>query len=99
MTVRYEVEMTTLWKIAVFIGLPSLVGLFVLFLALRFCVRRIYMADTKLVEEEVKDTNPVGQTEGNIMTIPSTANVLVPGEVGMYSVSEKNIETGMMSIG
>lgn len=57
------------------------------------------MADTKLVEEEVKDTNPVGQTEGNIMTIPSTANVLVPGEVGMYSVSEKNIETGMMSIG
>lgn len=88
-------QLSATWKLLVYVGLPGFVGLVVLVLALRFCVRRIYMADTKLVEEE---PGPTAQTEG-VVIIPSTADVLAP-DTGLMSVPEKHpdVGTGMMSL-
>lgn len=82
-----ESQMSTDQKLVVYVGLPALVGVLVLFLAWKFCVRKIYMADTRLVEddEQKKGAQPL---DTEVVTSKVVADTGMMSTANMISVVE-----------
>lgn len=93
LTLRQKIVRTyTKLDFALWFVLPGIVGLIVLLCALRFCVRRVYMGTTELVEE--KDDQPGELQQKQRVSGLDTNNILATG-----SMDNSRGETGMITQG